>query len=50
MVMRDKLRDRAAEVRLPQRNHAIETFLLDRPNETIAVYRPRGTMSSGQGA
>ena len=37
MLMRDKLRDRASEVPLPQRNHSIETFFLDRPNESLGV-------------
>ena len=37
MIVRDKLDDRASEVLLPQRNHAIQAFLLDRPHESLGV-------------
>ena len=37
MIVLDKLRDRASEVPLPQRNHSIEAFFLDRPNESLGV-------------
>src|SRR4030095_494687 len=41
MIVLHKLRDRASEVPLPQRNHSTETFFLDRPNESLGV-RLRG--------
>jgi hypothetical protein len=45
MIVLDKLRDRASEVPLPQRNHSIETFFLDRPNESLGVrIRVRGAL------
>ena len=43
MIVLDKLRDRASEVPLPQRNHSIETLFLDRTHESFGVrIRVRG--------
>jgi hypothetical protein len=43
MIVLDKLRDGASEVPLPQRNHSIEAFFLDRPDESLGVrIRVRG--------
>ena len=45
MIVLHKLRDRASEVPLPKRNHSIETFFLDRPNESLGVrIRVRGAL------
>jgi hypothetical protein len=45
MIVLHKLRDRASEVPLPQRNHSTETFFLDRPNESLGVsIRVRGAL------
>ena len=35
--MRDELRDDVPEVSLPQRNDAIQTFLLARPHKSLGV-------------
>ncbi len=35
MIVPHKLRDRASKVPLHQRNHSLETFFLDRPNESL---------------
>jgi hypothetical protein len=44
MIVLHKLRDRTSEVPLPQRNHATETFVLDRANESLGVsIRVRGS-------
>jgi hypothetical protein len=37
VVVRDELRNRAAKVALTQRDHAVEAFLLDRPNKPLGV-------------
>ena len=37
MIVLDKLRDRASEVSLPQRNDSIQTLFLDRPDESLGV-------------
>jgi hypothetical protein len=37
MIVRDILRDRASEVPLADWNDAIETFFLDRPDESLGV-------------
>src|SRR5688572_13123870 len=45
MIMLDKLRDRAPEMALPQRNDSTETLFLDRPNESFGVrIRIRGPL------
>jgi hypothetical protein len=37
LIMGDKLRDGSAKVAFAERNQAIETFLLDRADETFSV-------------
>ena len=38
VVVRHEVRNRAAKVALAQRDHAVEAFLLDRPNEPLGVH------------
>jgi hypothetical protein len=37
VVVRHEVRNRAAKMTLTQRDHAVEAFLLDRPNEPLGV-------------
>jgi hypothetical protein len=45
MIVRDELGDRAPDVTLPQRHDPVQTFFLDRPDESFRVgIRRRGAL------
>jgi hypothetical protein len=45
MIVHDELRDDAPEVPLPQWNDSIQTFFLDRPDESLGLgIGVRGTL------